>query len=173
MTTKAITKRDQAETEVLDSGGDLITRWTRAETAFDLVRLKGKSLRAAAQELGVSHETVWRDVRAYESYLAATNTTGTMDERRAAFLAQCQDIMAEARKVLADFPDKSLTRVAALNTMSSVLTHVRAVQGLDSPKEQAKPQGPAQFRVGWAKPGQLEDQDEGQAGRVQWADQGY
>lgn len=126
---------------------DLIARWVRAEQAFDLVRMRGISLRKAAEELGVSHDTIWRDVRAYETYLARTES-GSVDEKRAAFLQRCFRIIKMAEDVFETSSPQSLNRTAALNTMVSVLAHIRAVQGLDVPKDvQKAPPGP--IRVAW------------------------
>lgn len=129
---------------------ELMARWLRAEQAFDMVRLQGRSLRFAAEALGVSHDTVWRDVRAYEAYLAATRTSH-VDERRAAFEAMCYRVIERAVSVFEAAGDKSLNKTAALNTINTTLGHLRAVQGLDAPKaDAAKEAGTSGAVIRWA-----------------------
>ena len=138
---------EDSKVQIVDQGGELVARWIRAEQAFEAVRLKGMSLRQAAQDMGVSHDTIWKDIRAYEGYLAKTQA-GSLDEKRAAFLAQCFRLLAKAEKVFDDAPPQSLNRTGALNTMVSILSHIRAVQGLDVPKD-SKPPAPTGIRVTW------------------------
>lgn len=135
-----------SQVETVDQGG-IIARWIRAEQAFDLVRMQGKSLRQAAEVLGVTHDTVWRDVKAYEQYLAKT-MEGPVDEKRATFLQRCNQVLDMAKQVFDNASDKSLNKTAALNTMVSVFGHIRAVQGLDVPKD-AQKAPPGAIRISW------------------------
>lgn len=138
--------------ELVTAQDDLVARWMRAEQAFQIVRLKGKSLRQAAQDLGVSHDTIWRDIRAYEAYLAKTET-GSVDEKRAAFLQRVYRSIQMAEEVYDQAKPGSLSRVAALNTVLSAFSHLRAVQGLDIPKD-VKPPAPTAIRVQWGGEGE-------------------
>jgi hypothetical protein len=101
-----------------------------------------------AEDLGVSHETVWRDIRAYEGYLAAVQGQRDPKEIRATVEALCLEAMDKARAILRDNPTKPLVQVGALNTFVSTLAHLRAVTGADVPKDR-KPEGPGLVRVRW------------------------
>lgn len=131
------------ETAMVD---ETIGRWVRAERAFQAVRLEGRSLRQVADELGVSHETVWRDIRAYEGYLAAVQGQRDAKEVRATVEALCLEAMQGCRHIIAKHPNKPLTQVAAWNTFVSTLAHLRAVTGADVPKDR-KPENPGVVRV--------------------------
>jgi len=110
---------------------------TRAADAFRMVVIDKRPLRDVAADLGVSHETVRRDVAAYKTYLAAQRGVETLDERRAAFIAELDDVKAMALAVYAEAKQqgKQLVAVAALNTISGLQTHYRAVGALDGAKQ--------------------------------------
>lgn len=143
----------ETRVEVVDRGGGIAARWARAEQAFQLVRLEGRSLRQVAQDLGVSHNTVWADVRAYEQYLGKAHGAGDIGERRAAFEQLVYEVLAECRDIIRANPTKPLVKTAALNTMNSALSHLRAVRGLDVPKT-AEPAKPGVVRVSWGNGGE-------------------
>jgi hypothetical protein len=117
-------------------------RMTRAAQAFDLVVLQKQPLRDAASTLGVSHETVRRDVASYKQFLGEQRGQENLEERRAAFIASLDEIYRMARDIynacMKDVPKggkKPLAATAALNTMVALQAHYRAVGALDSPKE--------------------------------------
>ena len=122
---------------------DFAERMVRAAAAFRLVVLEKKSLRAAAEALGVSHVTVARDVKAYSTHLAEQRGKETIDERRAAFVASLDDVYRMALEIFAyamqnrDTAGKKLplAATAALNTIAGLQTHYRAVGALDAAKE--------------------------------------
>lgn len=134
--------------EIVNRDGGVAARWARAERAFNMVRLEGKSLRVVAEDLGVSHNTVWQDVRSYEQYLGKAHGSGDIGERRAAFEQLVYEILGECREIIQSNPNKPLVKTAALNTMNSALGHLRAVRGLDVPKT-AEPGKPSVVRVSW------------------------
>ncbi len=126
----------------MDETNDLAERMTRAGEAFTLVAIQKKSLRAAAEALGVSHVTVARDVAAYSKFLADARGKESVDERRARQYAVLEDLTARALAVF-DYcmpgvgagKKMPLAASAALNTMVALQTHYRAIGALDSPKE--------------------------------------
>ncbi|HET9869908.1 MAG TPA: helix-turn-helix domain-containing protein [bacterium] len=134
-----------AEAAVVD---ETTARWVRAERAFTAVRLEGKSLRAVAEDLGVSHETVWRDVRGYEQYLAAIQSQRDPKEMRAMVEALVLEGLQGCRDIIKANPTKPLIQVGAWNTFASLLSHLRAVTGADVPKDR-KPDNPGVVRVRW------------------------
>lgn len=114
----------------------LADRMTRAGRAFELVVLRKKSLRHAADTLGCSFETVRRDVKAYSQHLADQRRSETIEERRAAMLADLDEVHRLALELYDEYKDKKpLVASAALNTMVSIQTHRRAITGADTPKE--------------------------------------
>lgn len=126
------------DTENSDLGQDMVL----AEEAFTLVVLQKNSYRQAAKMIGekfapvtVSHTRVGRLVRAYKKYLADERRDETVDQKRAAFDAELEEIKALALDTYKGAKGKPLTQVAALNTLVATLAHQRAVQGLDMPKE--------------------------------------
>lgn len=121
---------------------DFAERMARAAEAFTPVAIEKKSLRAAAEALGVSHVTVGRDVAAYSKYLAEQRGKESVDERRARQYAVLEDLTAKALHVF-DYcmagvgagKKMPLAATAALNTMVALQAHYRAIGALDSPKE--------------------------------------
>ena len=125
----------------------LATRMARAEKAFTRHIVDKVSLRDLGPELGVSYETVRQDAAAYQQYLAANGPE--LAERRAAFVAELEGYKAKALYVFEKYKDtKPLTAVAALNSAITTLTHQRAVQGLDMPRE-AKIEQSGEVRIVW------------------------
>jgi predicted DNA-binding transcriptional regulator YafY len=126
----------------MDETNDLAERMTRAGDAFTLVAIQKKSLRAAAEALGVSHVTVARDVAAYSKFLADARGKESVDERRARQYAVLEDLTARALEVfnycmagVGTGKKMPLAASAALNTMVALQPHYRAIGALDSPKE--------------------------------------
>src|SRR5215203_4648007 len=117
------------------------SKMARAAEAFRLVVIEKKNLREAADVLGVSHETVRRDVAAYGAFLADERRAEDLDERRARAIAELDHIKALALAVYrhamqdAKGGKKPLAAVAALNTIAGLQTHYRAIGALDAAKE--------------------------------------
>jgi hypothetical protein len=113
----------------------LAEHMTRAEDLFTRHVVNGVSLRDLAPEVGLSYETVRRDVSAYKQYLADVNRD-ELPAKRAARLAQLDDARVKAMALYERYKDtKPLTAVGALNTAISTFVHIRAIEGLDAPKE--------------------------------------
>jgi hypothetical protein len=107
----------------------------RSERAFTQHVVNGISLADLAPELGVSRETARSDVAAYKAFLADVNKDD-LPAKRAARLAQLDDMRARARALFDQYKDtKPLTAVGALNSAIATLVHIRAIEGLDAPKE--------------------------------------
>ncbi len=123
---------------------------SRAADAFRMVVVDKRPLRDVAADLGVSHETVRRDVAAYKAYLAKERGAESLDERRAAFIAELDDVKAMALAVYAEAKQqgKQLVAVAALNTIAGLQTHYRAVGALDGAK-QVKQEVDSLVRIVW------------------------
>lgn len=110
-------------------------RMVRAERAFQRHVIDRVPLAELAPELGVSRETVRQDVEAMRQALGA-DRPADLQERRAVFEAQLQDVIAKAYALYDKYKDtKPLAAVGALNTVVATFAHLRAVQGLDEPKE--------------------------------------
>ncbi len=125
-------------------------RMARAERAFTRHVVEKVSLRDLGPELGVSAETVRQDVKAYQSFLAKTGAED-VDERRASFLAQLDDLTRKALDLFEACKDtKPLAAVGALNTIASLMAHRRAVEGLDMPKQVQAAQD-ITYRVIWSE----------------------
>jgi hypothetical protein len=112
----------------------LAEHMTRAEDLFTRHVVNGVSLRDLAPEVGLSYETVRRDVSAYKQYLADVNRDDHQPSGPHAF--QLDDMRARARALFDQYKDtKPLTAVGALNSAIATLVHIRAIEGLDAPKE--------------------------------------
>lgn len=107
----------------------------RSAEAFNLCKIQGKTLRDAAKVMGCSYETVRQLVKAHQKYLRDDRTIDK-EERRASFEAFAMEVQRRAFETYnAANPERTLSRVAALNTLVALMPHLRAVQGLDEPKE--------------------------------------
>lgn len=107
----------------------------RSERAFTAHVVNGVSLADLAPELGVSRETARSDVAAYKAFLADVDKDA-LPGKRAARLAQLDDMRVKAIALYERYKDsRPLTAVGALNTAISTLVHIRAIEGLDAPKE--------------------------------------
>ncbi len=138
----------------------LAARMARADEAFTKHVVEGRSLRDLAPEMGVSYETVRSDVAAFRSYLAEANAED-LASKRAGRLEELRDLKAKALFIYERFKDsKPLTAVGALNTAMSAFTHIRAIEGLDMPKE-AKVEGDIRYTVTWEDDGDDAPQDAG------------
>lgn len=121
----------------------------RADQAFTKHVVEGRSLRDLAPELGVSYETVRTDVAAFRKYLAEQQDQDDLAAKRAGRLEELRDLKAKALYVFERYKDsKPLTAVGALNSALAAFTHVRAIEGLDMPKE-TKIEGDLNYRVVW------------------------
>ncbi len=119
-----------------------------------------EELRDLKAEMGVSYETVRSDVAAFRSYLAEANAED-LASKRAGRLEELRDLKAKALFIYERFKDsKPLTAVGALNTAMSAFTHIRAIEGLDMPKE-AKVEGDIRYTVTWEDDGDDAPQDAG------------
>ena len=112
------------------------TRMARADKAFTRHVVDKISLRDLVPEIGASYETIRSDVTAFKQYQAENNAE-ELAGKRAAFLLVLDDRERKALDVydLAMAQGKPLVAIAAINTISSLLTHRRAVEGLDAPRE--------------------------------------
>lgn len=120
----------------------------RAETVFQRHVIDGVSLRDLAPEVGVSVETARNDVQTFKQYLADVDRA-ELPAKRAARLVELEDLKARALALYDRYKDsKPLTAVGALNTAMAAFTHIRAIEGLDAPKE-ARLQGEVSYRVVW------------------------
>lgn len=121
----------------------------RADTAFTRHVVDKVSLRDLVPEMGVSYETIRSDVAAFGKYRAENNAED-LAVKRAVFLAVLDDRERKALDVynLAMAQGKPLVATAALNTISSLMTHRRAVEGLDAPRE-AKIEQSGEIRIVW------------------------
>jgi predicted transcriptional regulator len=108
----------------------------KIERAFDLVVVRHKSLRAAAEELGISHETVRQYVSTYQQHLAKNHADCSIDERRATMQEELRYLQARAMQLLdkAEASGKHLAAIGALNSALSAFQHLRAITGVDTPK---------------------------------------
>src|SRR5690349_9985459 len=110
-------------------------RMTRADQTFTRHVVDKVPLSQLAPEMGVSYETAKADVQAFRQYLAQDQTTD-LEEKRAVFLAQINASMARCLYMYERYKDtKPLAAIGALNTISTLLGQVRAVEGLDAPKQ--------------------------------------
>lgn len=108
---------------------------TRAEAAFTRHVVDGVSLRDLAPEMGVSVETARKDVDTFKTYLADVDRAD-LPAKRAVRLVELADVKAKALYVYERYKDtKPLTAIGALNTIVATLAHIRAIEGLDAPKE--------------------------------------
>jgi hypothetical protein len=114
----------------------LAERFARADKAFTRHVVDRVSLRDLVPEIGVSYETIRGDVAAFKQYQAESGGE-ELAVRRATFLLVLDDRERKALDVydLAMAQGKPLVAIAAINTLSSLLTHRRAVEGLDMPRE--------------------------------------
>lgn len=130
---------------------DLAERMIRAADAFNKHVIEGKSLRDIGPELGYSYETIRQDVAAWKRYLADERTKD-LTERRATFEAAVQANMARALAAyeLAMQTGKVLAAVGAINAITAMMTHQRAVGGLDEPRE-SKVAAEVSYVVTWAE----------------------
>ena len=79
----------------------------------------------------------------------AQDRVADLDERRAVFEGQLAAVQARAMWTYERYKKtKPLVAIAALNTYTATLTHQRAVQGLDQPKE-AKIEQSGEVRIVW------------------------
>ncbi len=132
-------------------------RMARSDEAFTKHVVEGRSLRDLAPEMGVSYETVRSDVAAFRQYLA-DGSQEDLAAKRAGRLEELRDLKANALYIYERYKDsKPLTAVGALNTAMSAFTHIRAIEGLDMPKE-SKVDGDITYRVTW---GDEDDTDGG------------
>ncbi len=123
------------------------TRMARADKAFTRHVIDKVSLRDLVPEMGVSYETIRNDVTAFTKYLA--DNGAELAERRVTFNAELEAYKAKALYVYEKYKNtKPLTAVAALNSVIATLTHQRAVQGLDMPRE-AKIEQSGEIRIVW------------------------
>lgn len=123
-------------------------KMARAERAFKLNVIEKKSIRTVAKEMGISPATAFRDIRAYKAYLAARRAEDDLDAKRAELKALLDDVVAKAQDVYrtAKLP---LHKVGALNTIIAAMTHYRAIEGADTPKEVRADVG-GEFIIRWA-----------------------
>jgi hypothetical protein len=123
-------------------------RIARADQAFTRHVVDKVPLSQLGPELGVSYETARADVQTFRQYLASDRTTD-LEEKRAAFLAQVDASIARCLYLYEAYKDKKpLAAVGALNTLNALLAQVRAVEGLDAPK-QLKAEQDITYRVVW------------------------
>lgn len=110
--------------------------------AFDLTVIQKKSLRQAAEIMGVSHMSVKAYADTYAKALGDTRITENVETKRAKLDAELDAIKAKALAVY-DYcmgEDRGakkmpLAAVGAINSYTATIAHQRAVQGLDTPKE--------------------------------------
>jgi hypothetical protein len=127
-------------------------RLVRAERAFTRHIIEGASLDAVAAEVGVSRETIRRDVEAMKLAMGEDKLVD-LDQRRAVRLAQLDQIRREALATFERFKKtKPLAAIGALNTAVSTFTHIRAIEGLDRPKESRIETG-GTYTIKWADEG--------------------
>lgn len=110
-------------------------RVARQRRAYERVVIDGASLKDVAPELGVSRQTVAQDVAIMRQALGADGAAD-LEAKRIQFLDRVNDLYDKALATYERFKDtKPMAAVGALNTAVTMLTHLRAVQGLDAPKE--------------------------------------
>jgi hypothetical protein len=128
---------------------DLAERMIRAGEAFNKHVIQGKSLRDIGPEMGYSYETVRQDVAAWKKFLADERTSD-LNERRATFEAAVQANISRALAAyeLAMKAGKVLAAVGAINAITAMMAHQRAVGGLDEAKEQ-RVQAEVTYNVRW------------------------
>src|SRR5437764_1354120 len=127
-------------------------RMVRAEQAFTRHVIEGAPLDGVAAELGVSRETIRQDVAAMQQFLGAEGTSD-LDQRRAVRLAELEDARQKALALFDKFrTTKPLAAVGALNTVVSLYTHIRAIEGLDAPKE-VKQEVKGDYTIRWVGEG--------------------
>ena len=114
---------------------DAADRMARAEDCFRLSVIDKKSYREISKQLGISPATVSRDIAIYKAYLADERKTEDIEQRRAKVAAMIDDIYAKALEIYDRNQGTGLTQVGALNTIVSLMAHLRAVTGVDMPKE--------------------------------------
>jgi hypothetical protein len=141
--------KQKAIVQTEDVDQDAVARWVRAEAAFQAVRLQGQSLRAVADELGVSVATVWRDVRAMEQFLARSASERDVKDVRAGIEALCHEALNQSRAIMQTNPGKPLVQVAALNSFIATISHLRAITGADVPRNKAN-ELPGTVKVSWS-----------------------
>jgi hypothetical protein len=124
-------------------------RMARADQTFTRHVVDKVPLSQLAPEMGVSYETAKADVQAFRQYLAQ-DRAAELEEKRAVFLAQIDASIARCLYLYERYKDtKPLAAVGALNTINALLGQVRAVEGLDMPKE-ARVQQEGTIRVVWS-----------------------
>lgn len=111
-------------------------RMARADRVFTRHVVDKVDLKDIAPEEGISYDTARADLAAFRKYIAE-DQTAELAIKRASFLAELD---ANMRRALGVYDacmaaGKHLAAIAALNTINAALTHKRAVEGLDMPKE--------------------------------------
>jgi len=124
-------------------------RMARADQTFTRHVVDKVPLSQLAPEMGVSYETAKADVAAFRQYLAQDHAA-ELEEKRAVFLSQIDAAIARCLYLYEKYKDtKPLAAVGALNTINSLLSQVRAVEGLDAPK-QAQIKEDITYKVVWS-----------------------
>lgn len=123
----------------------------RAERIFNRHVIDLTPLSQLAPEEGISVETARKDFKAYKSFLASENRED-LPGLRAQRIAELNDLKAKALYLFDRYKDsKPLTAVGALNSAVAVYAHIRAIEGLDAPKE-SRVEAEVNYNVTWGDP---------------------